>query len=513
MDDGVMPVLKRLVERGVHGHLLSTIPPVTFPAFTSIMTGRSPGYHSIFDFVRAEERNSQIYFAMNTSRDVRCETIWSIASRNRCRVICLNFPVTYPQRPLLGFGIPGFVSFRHLRQNIYPPEMYEKIRSLPGFSSRDLTMDLDLEKKTVQGLTQAESEEWIAVHERRERQLFQILEYLMANEPWELAAVVFDGVDKLQHVFWRFIDPTFYPDLPSAWEKKIRDRCRNYFAQLDSFLGRIVALAGPAARLFMVSDHGFGPTTEVFYINKWLQQRGYLQWGQGAPRDESGKLTVERLKSHVMLLDWEKTIAYAFTPSSNGIHIRVAQAPGRPGIRPEEYEAFRQQLRRELLEFTDPETGGQVVTQVLTREEAFPGSCMHLAPDLTLSLRDGGFVSILNSDVPLRSRPEVAGTHRPEGIFIALGTGIREGASLEPLSILDVAPTVLYSLGLPIPEDFEGQVPAEIFTPSFIKAQPVCMGEPTQPPELFPTAQTMPMTGAVEEVEILDRLKALGYVE
>src|SRR4030095_4687739 len=100
--------------------------------------------HSIFDFVRAEERKSQIYFAMNTSRDIRCETIWSIASRSRCRGICLNFPVTYPQRPLLGFGIPGFVSFRHLRQNIYPPEMYEKIRLLPGFSSRDLTMDLDL---------------------------------------------------------------------------------------------------------------------------------------------------------------------------------------------------------------------------------------------------------------------------------------------------------------------------------------------------------------------------------
>ncbi len=205
-------------------------------------------------------------------------------------------------------------------------------------------------------------------------------------------------------------------------------------------------------------------------------------------------------------VDWNRTVAYCPTPSGNGIYFSLPRNAREAG---QDYEDLRRQLIASLLGFTDPATGEPVVTRIWTREEAFAGRHMALAPDLTLSLRDGGFVSILPSDVVLKPRPEPAGTHRPQGIFMAAGPGIRRGASVSPLSILDVAPTLLYSLGLPVPEDFEGCVPQQIFEPSYFQTRSILRGAPTQQGAEH-AAMTM---DADMEAEVIKQLKALGYME
>jgi predicted AlkP superfamily phosphohydrolase/phosphomutase len=164
-----------------------------------------------------------------------------------------------------------------------------------------------------------------------------------------------------------------------------------------------------------------------------------------------------------------------------------------------------------LRAFRCPRTGEPVVTHIWTREEAFAGKYMGLAPDLTLALRDGGFVSILPSDTPLKDRREPTGTHRPEGVFIAAGPGVRRGARLSQLSILDVAPVLLDALGLPIPEDLEGRVPKELYEPSRMAARPSSMGERTRRP-LEAIQEPEPREEEGQE-EIVQRLKALGYLE
>jgi predicted AlkP superfamily phosphohydrolase/phosphomutase len=253
---------------------------------------------------------------------------------------------------------------------------------------------------------------------------------------------------------------------------------------------------------------------EVFYINTWLHQQGYLEWlAEGKEEVVVGHLGgLESSRTVESQVDWARTTAYALTPSSNGIHIAVAGQRGSEGITPQQYEGFRLKLMEELRQFTDPVTGQPVVTRIWTREEAFPGSQMDRAPDLTISLRDQGFVSILRADEPLKSRPEVTGTHRPEGIFIAGGPWIRSGASLPPLSILSIAPLLLYSLGLPIPEDLEEGVPAEAFKPSLLRDLPVQVGMPTLTPNPFPRSSEEEEE-AEGEAAVLARLKALGYIE
>jgi predicted AlkP superfamily phosphohydrolase/phosphomutase len=195
------------------------------------------------------------------------------------------------------------------------------------------------------------------------------------------------------------------------------------------------------------------------------------------------------------------------TAGSNGIYIRKAVKPGQFGIAPEEYHTFRAKIREGLLAVRNPTTGQRVVEQVFTREEAFPGDCTAMAPDLTLVLRDHGFVSVLKSDAAVKSRRGIVGTHHPDGIFMAKGPGINQGIQVPPLSILDVAPVLLYSLGLPVPVSFEGRFPAEIFESAVLTAAP-CRIEGTT---ITATGEDAPVEAEAEAI-ILDRLEKLGYM-
>jgi predicted AlkP superfamily phosphohydrolase/phosphomutase len=515
VDAGVMPFIGELRERGLSATLMSTVNPLTPPAWTTIMTGRTPGSHGIYDFIRAEERGKSVFFALNSSRDRRVETLWEIASRQERRVTVLNFFGMAPPRPIAGHSISGFVPHRHLKRAMWPPTLFEQLQALPDFNRRELAMDLDLEKQSIQGLPASDYENWVGLHRRREKQWFEIAQWLMTHEPSDLTAIVFDGVDKVQHVFWRYLDPElFRPDQASAEDRNVRDMCLEYYREIDAYMRRLAELAGPETRIFLVSDHGFGPTWEVFYLNVWLAERGYLAWQDDSDRDEAGALTVDRLKSHVGMLDWDRTTAFCLTPSSNGVTIRRAEAGG-AGVPAGEYEAFRRRIADELLAWRDPETGEPVVIDVRMREDAFPGDQMEKAPDLLLTLRDHGFVSILNADRPLRRRGEVLGTHRAEGVFIAAGPGIQPGRRPSPLPLVDVTPMMLHSLGLPVPTDLEGQVPRDVFVPAFLKERPVRTGAPTCAPDPFADRYEAaePALGAEAEVEMVARLRALGYLE
>lgn len=512
MRDGVMPFLKELVATGARAPLRTIIPALTPPAWTSLMTGRSPGQHGIFDFFRRTAPDSQ-HMRFNTSHDVAVETIWAMANRYGRRAIVLNFPLMFPPPAIVGSVVSGWMPWRQLRHGCYPPDLYDRLKALPGFEPRELAMDMGLEEKALEGCDASEHAEWVRLHTRREEHWLQILRYLMREDPAELTAVLFDGVDKLQHLFWRYLDPALATVPLSAAEEQVRQGCLDYFRRLDGALAEIVELAGANATVIVASDHGFGPQTGTFFVNTWLQQHGYLAWADenAALTAEPDKLGIGQLARHVYLLDWAHTTAYASTPSTNGIHIVVDKGDG-VGVPPAEYEHFRQKLTAELLELKDPQTGASVVSRAWTREEAFAGPFMELAPDLTLVLNDGGLISILASDTAYKVRPQPSGTHRPDGIFIAAGPGIRQGA-LTQLSILDVAPVVLNSLGLPIPVELEGRIPMEMFEDPKTVNQPAedaAPGAEATPPQ--PEAPVGPTLTPEDEAELLRRLRALGYV-
>jgi predicted AlkP superfamily phosphohydrolase/phosphomutase len=514
MAQGVMPFLRDLISTGARAELASVIPPLTPPAWTSLMTGRSPGNHGIFDFLRFELRSDGQQLRVLDSDDVACPTIWSMAGQQGLKTNVLNFPMTFPARGICGNVVPGWVPWRHLRLASYPSTLFERLKTaLPGFNPREMAMDMSLEERALEGCKREEEyEDLIKLHIRRERQWFEVARHLMRTDPADLTAVLFDGVDKLQHVCWRFLDPSLFPAAPSALESRVREWCLEYFREIDRFLAEIVEIGGKDASVVIASDHGFGPTVEVFHLNEWLHQHGYLFWANADKVDQkhSETLGMGTMARRFYEIDWDRTTAYCPTPSSNGIFI-TPPTPAGGGVPPERYEAFRRQLIQGLLEFTDAGTGQPVITQIWSREEAFSGAQMASAPDLTLMLRDGGLVSILPSDTLLRPRAEITGAHRPNGVFVAAGKGMRRGISLPSLSILDVAPLLLYTLGLPIPEDLEGRVPGAVFELEHLRSHPIGFAAPHPLPS--PKTAELPEIDPRMEAEVMGQLRALGYME
>jgi len=506
-DGPLMPFLAKIFAGGSRSKLRSTPNPLTPPAWVSLMTGRGPGHHGVYDFVRAEERGDKVFMTLYDARDCRVETIWSIASRQGKKIAALNFPFTAPPPPdLNGFIVPGFVPSRHLRRNTHPADLYDKLKQIPDFDAKELAWDFDQEQQAGYELSDHDREEWVRYHLPREQQWFRVAEHIMKEEAPDLMAILFDGVDKLQHQAWQYLDPRLQQEGLGDFHDRMRKLSLDYFRQLDTFIERLVTAAGPEVQVFFASDHGFTASTEIVRINAYLAEKGYCHF-KPMPEGQAGE---NISKSYFAYLDWNKTSAYCRTPSCNGITIRVARKPGDTGIDPKDYEKVRSNLIRDLEDLKDPETGERIITEIHKREDVFPGSAMGDAPDLQLVLRDFGFVSVRNILPIVEKRNYVVGTHHPDGVFLAYGPGIEANKLLGKRQITDVAATMLYSLGLPVPSDFEGVVPPGMFTSERKVTHPIVIGAPTKGGI---NTDGMEAMDEDEKKQILDQLQMLGYME
>jgi len=503
----VMPFLAQFMVQGFRAPLRSTPHPLTPPAWTTLVTGRNPGEHGIYDFMRADDRQHEIFFTLYDFRDIRCETIWSIAGRQDRAVVSLNFPMMAPPPKLNGSLIPGFTPWKHLRRNMTPDTLYERLQAISGFHPKELAWDFERENQIGEDMDSDYLAAWIGYHLPREELWFQVARKLLVEDQPALMAVMFDGTDKIQHQAWAYLDPELHPADPDVGWLRLHELCLDYFRKLDGYLAELVRLAGPEAQIFMASDHGFTASNRVVRINRYLADLGYLTYHEIADNDAARR----RASSPFAYLDWEKTVAYCPTPSSNAIFIRVAQEPSQPGIAPADYLGFRARLIEQLYALQDPVTGEPVIRDILTREAAFPGQASANAPDLTLVLADYGFVSIRNLEPVIITRPIPVGTHHPDGIMLAGGAGIQPGWQTEPIPIASVAATLLHSLDLPIPADFDGHVMTEAFTAEFLRDRPVRYGPTTRPVKDGEVQEEA--IPAEDRDKILAQLAMLGYLE
>ena len=282
MANGHMPFLKNFISKGFRAKLLSTPNPLTPPAWISMVTGRSPGHHGVYEFVKWGERKGDFFFTLYNSSDIRCETLWSIVSRHGQKVTHLNFPMMAPPIPINGAAIPSMVQWRHIRRSVYPETLAEDLKTMPNLDPEHFRLTFE-EAADAAGVREEAfspkvQEDWVSKTKKREYQWVNILYHLMNNKPSDLTAIVLDGVDKLQHLSWRFLDPAYKSPLREDWEHRVQKLTIEYFRDLDGYIRDIVDKAGEDANVFLASDHGFGPTQYVFHINMLLEKLGYLTW-------------------------------------------------------------------------------------------------------------------------------------------------------------------------------------------------------------------------------------------
>jgi predicted AlkP superfamily phosphohydrolase/phosphomutase len=142
----------------------------------------------------------------------------------------------------------------------------------------------------------------------------------------------------------------------------------------------------------------------------------------------------------------------------------------RPGP---EAERLLEEIEAALYDLADPDTGAPVVERVYRGADLYHGAMATAAPDLVVAWRDGYYsmAGMAGPDAPIfqghltwpDSQVVHSAEHRLHGVLLAYGPHVVPGIDLEETSIVDLAPTLVHLLGLPVPGSMEGRVLAELF--------------------------------------------------
>jgi predicted AlkP superfamily phosphohydrolase/phosphomutase len=469
--EGKLPNLKALAGRGVTAtlHTAYNSSPVIW---TTIATGVVPEVHGITDFVVATPQGD-----VPISSDVRkVPALWNMLSRAGRRVAVLGWWGSWPAEEVNGV-VYSDRALLDLPARVSPPSM------LPRFLTELREADAD------PGLF-GEGEE------RRDRVMARAAAH-RAGEGYDLVLLYFRSTDIVSHYNWKFFEPDKFEDVdPRELAAKHGEVPRIYEA-VDQEIGRILAAAPRSTNVLVVSDHGFhaAPREDIkaqVNMDAILERLGYLTHRGGA-------------------VDFSHTLLYTFaTPDFQRTKdLRFALAGREVGgrVRPEERDRIRERFEADLNTVTNDR--GE---PVFTVREAHPRRGEE--GDLTVVVHLASVTPVLRvagQPFPpaVRSLTRISGTHTPSthGILLAAGPDIDPKADLSGIRVHDLAPTILYGLGLPVAEDFAGQPRTELFNADFRRAHPL---------RTIQSWGTRPKGGAARpsraDGDLLNELRALGYI-
>jgi len=211
-------------------------------------------------------------------------------------------------------------------------------------------------------------------------------------------------------------------------------------------------------------------------------------------------------------VDWSRTSAYSLG-NIGQIYLNVrGREPQGIVERGMAYEALRKEIMAGLAVLRDPETGEQVIEEIYRREEIYAGTHLDRAPDILFipkNLEYFGFgeYEFGSNEVIEKVMRGISGTHRMNGVFMLRGHPIQRGVELKEASIIDLAPTILYLMGVPVPKDMDGQVIVEGVKPEYIDLDSLPQIKTTTKP-----VSDLEVLSPEEESQVLERLRGLGYV-
>lgn len=532
--EGLLPTFQQLMQEGTWGRLRSTIPPITAPAWTSFSTGKNPGKHGMYDFI---SRRSDGYRSRPLNASLRDgESLWGLLSRAGKQVGVINVPMTYPPEQIKGFMVAGMGTPASAEDFCYPVELLHDLRqAVPGYV---------VQHEGIFDPRGRESQMLQAVREMTAMRQQTVLHFLDHAE-WDFFIAVFMATDLLQHYFWHLMDsthPRHDPTAPQALKNAILDCYR----QLDDYIRQILDRVGDDTYLVVMSDHGFGPQEQYLHVNTWLWHEGYLRFKRNPltrlkemlfaagftplnvyelirklrqsgtvaknlrQRKEGVRETINRVFLSFRDVDWQQTRAYSvgnIGPIYVNLKGREPEGIVQSG---QEYEDLLAELTDALLGLRDPNSGEQIVEQIYRREEIYQGPHVSEAPDLLFIPRDMKYIGyglLQFSSNHWLAASDRCGGHRMDGLLMMRGPGIRPAHELATAQIIDLAPTILTMMGIPIPTDMDGQVLTDALSQEAQAEMKVRYQE-----TLRTEISKVDSLSAQEDDEILGRLRGLGYV-
>jgi predicted AlkP superfamily phosphohydrolase/phosphomutase len=529
--EGKLPVLARLMAEGAHGVLRSVIPPITIPAWTSFLTGKTPGKHGLFSFL-THKPDSYDMTPFNASY-LNSEDLGSILSRRGRKVGLVNIPCTYPPKPLNGFVVTGLETPTRNSQFTHPVELRQ-----------ELIDRFDYEVERTQKYSQGTEEAFLKAVESVEQKRLEAVLALMTERDWDFFMVVFRGTDILSHAFWRLMD-TGHPAHDRALAARYGDTILRHYQKMDEAIAQIMARLPEDATLLLMSDHGSGRMRRYVFLDHYFAQLGLLKLKTDVgtsfkyrlfqlgltPKNIiafTNKLGLRNLLRRLMPLstrmavgqrfmlhrnvDWARTRAYpAFGLGQIYINLAGRQplGPVQPGA---EYEELVAYITEKIHELHDPDTGRPIAQRVWRKEEVYGPDHVDEVPDLYVEWVNDEYADLggvgYSREIMSEVNRDVSGGHTMRGIFLAWGPHIKPGHTVEGACIVDVAPTILYLLDVPVPADMDGVVLKEIFEDTFWQNRAIKVEEKRR---RFDKKEEYVFSGDEQEA-IEERLRNLGYI-
>ncbi len=453
IEEGILPNLKKLKEEGTYADMESVLPPVTSPNWKAYATGKNPGKLGIFWWENIDFKTQRVYYP--TERKFLHDEIWDYLDSNNFKVGIMGMPTTYPPHPINGF----FVSIGPDAQKddfTYPSQIEDELTS-----KYNVKVQTDAMIKSNPG--QASEE----IYKIIEGQFDAALNYAEEYDVDFLQISIFH-INVLQHFFWN------------------DEKTKKAWKIIDKKIGEVY---NRADNVLFMSDHGCNKIEHVFNINTWLEKEGYLKTKFNFSdllnmfnlnkerlariakklhlKDFLNKVLPESTKASIpsdsgeikkegktSKIDWERTKVFA---SGQGpIYINKDAV--------NDVEALKSELIDKLEKVKDPKSGDKIVKKVYRKEEIYEGKFIDAAPDLIIDQEKGVHIpgGIGKKDIFDFSEKWKA-ENKKHGLFGAVGKDIDDLGKIKNVSILDLAPTILYMYGAPIPKDLDGKVIKKIF--------------------------------------------------
>jgi predicted AlkP superfamily phosphohydrolase/phosphomutase len=433
-----LPNLSQLMAAGSYGLLESSIPAITVPAWSCMMSGRDPGELGIYGFRNRMDRGYG-NMAIADGRAVKFPRLWDILGNAGWKVAVLSVPGTSPPYPVNGSLVSCFLTPKREVPYTHPPELADKIAEwMPDFL-------LD-----VPHFRSDEKERILSNIYTLCDQRFTLAERLLEEDALDFLMLVDMGVDRIHHSFWKPMDPRhpqYEPGSPYA------NAIHDYYCYVDRRVGELLTQCSDETAVLVVSDHGARPLIGGICLNEWLLREGYLTLKEiPATPTPLDKLEVE----------WSQTKAWGAGGYYGRVFLNVKGREPQGVIPLAEYERERSHLAEQLEALLAP--NGQPLGVKAFKPQQIYQKVRGIAPDLIVyfddlawrSVGSVGMESIYTTDND--TGPDDA-NHAPYGMMIFYDPKQpRSGQEITQAQLYDILPTLLSRYGIPAPIGLRGKI-------------------------------------------------------
>jgi predicted AlkP superfamily phosphohydrolase/phosphomutase len=468
----------------------SVLPPVTCPNWKCYASSKSPGSHDVYWWEKVNRETLEI--DVPDSRSFTASELWDYLNDEDVDAGVINLPMSYPPREIERFMIAG------------GPRSREEDYTSPGDLEEDIEQRFGYRVHPRNVVTSNQDESGVEATHELIGCRFETAEALLEERDIEFLHLTIFHLNVLQHYYWNG-EP-----VKRAWEL------------IDDRIGRFL---DDGHTIFLMSDHGCDEIQEVFHVNEWLSAEGYLSLETTAA-DYLMKtgITQERIAGLVRSLGLESRIRKYVPrrlvdrfPDEEGIKrdskfekldrdqsVAIASGQGLVYLLLDpdssQYDAVRTEIISKLADL-ETQRGTPVATEIHEGEAIYPEGDPLFRPDIIFEQGPGIHTSGAVGKGEIIADPgRWAAENIRDGLFLAHGPNVEPKGDIGKISILDIAPSVLYAMDLAIPEDFEGTPVPAVNTNRDAVTKRSPLPDRTQ--------ETTAESDAVEE-----RLADLGYLE